>query len=177
MLKRVVILFSIVLFYNLAFSAPPFLGIIKWTENGARAVIVPDFKTIIIINSTGEQITKLELENWLEDFVISPDSEKIVYSVRGEGLWIMNLDGTGKEQLAKDGSSNLTWSPDGLKITYTSVKSSSEKTEIGTYLMNIESKEKTQIYKKEYEIPKPPVYTGLIESTTSQELIKDTTSQ
>ena len=48
---------------------------------------------------------------------LSPDGSKIVYAKKGEGIWIMNRDGSGDHQITTDGS-YPSWSPDDTLIAY-----------------------------------------------------------
>lgn len=73
----------------------------------------------------------LSLESYLDweqanNGVISPDGSQIIYTRRrvnkmtdrwDSTLWIMNVDGSKKRQLAEGG--NAVWSPDGARIAYT----------------------------------------------------------
>jgi Tol biopolymer transport system component len=47
----------------------------------------------------------------------SPDGRSLVYMKLGDGIWVMNADGTSPRQIATRGSGPV-WSPDGKMIAY-----------------------------------------------------------
>ena len=50
---------------------------------------------------------------------ISPDGSKIVYAKKGQGIWIMNRDGSGDHQIVDDTTASYpAWSPDDTLIAY-----------------------------------------------------------
>jgi len=52
---------------------------------------------------------------------LSPDGSKIVYARKGEGIWIMNRDGSDDHQIVSDTTASYpAWSPDGGRIAYVS---------------------------------------------------------
>ena len=52
---------------------------------------------------------------------LSPDGSKIVYARKGEGIWIMNRDGSDDHQILVSGG-YPSWSPDDTLIAYGSLK-------------------------------------------------------
>jgi Tol biopolymer transport system component len=91
-----------------------------WSSDGKKILFLKG----AIVNTDGSNY--IELIEKCSGAVFSPDGKRIAY-IPMEGdypypLYTMNVDGTDKVKLAEDAQSfaftELTWSPDGRKITY-----------------------------------------------------------
>ncbi|MEO0254904.1 MAG: hypothetical protein ABIN20_05745 [candidate division WOR-3 bacterium] len=72
---------------------------------------------IWVIRRDGTGLRRLTKGNW-PDF--SPDAKKIVFE-RDDGLYIINIDGTGEHQIVNDPRAHYpAWSSDGGRIAYNS---------------------------------------------------------
>ena len=54
---------------------------------------------------------------------LSPDGERIIFTSRGNGLWVMNPDGSNPRALTFKDDIDPTWSPDGSMIAFASNRS------------------------------------------------------
>lgn len=54
--------------------------------------------------------------------VFSPDGSRIAYMRYGdvdvEGVWVINVDGTGEQRVTRGWARDLTWSPDGSRLAF-----------------------------------------------------------
>ena len=76
----------------------------------------------------------------------SPDGSKIAYSrldpnTNGQGLWVMNADGSGQTQLTTTADSYPSWSPDGTKIAFQSNRNGNAE----IYSMNADGSAQTNL--------------------------------
>jgi hypothetical protein len=70
-----------------------------------------------IINRDGSGLKKLSDKGTYPD--LSPDGKRVVYEKPGEGIWIINADGTGDHQITNDPADCYPiWSPSGDKIAF-----------------------------------------------------------
>ena len=90
-----------------------------WLRDGTRIVYQTDSEIWTInTDGTSQQMLAEGIRSWK----VSPDRSRIVYSAyspSGPGTWIMETDGSNREQLATDLGFNLAWSPDSTRITHT----------------------------------------------------------
>jgi len=88
----------------------------SWSPAGSRITFM-DNGQVFVINADGsgkQQLTNnpgyCMYPTW------SPDGTRIAYSVDGQGLHIMNADGSGDQIVAPNTSWGLAWSPDGSQL-------------------------------------------------------------
>lgn len=88
----------------------------SWSPDGTRIVYMENFQ-VFVINTDGsgkQQLTNSTgycmYPTW------SPDGTRIAYSVDGQGLHVMNADGSNDRIVAPYTSWGLAWSPDGSQL-------------------------------------------------------------
>ncbi len=106
-------------------------GDLAWAPDGTRVVYTCGNFELCVASADGSgaaRLTKSEWpDRWSYDFepAWSPDGGEIVFSrTRGgqsSGLWVVGADGTGLRRLVDNAGNEGSpeWSPDGLRITYT----------------------------------------------------------
>ena len=75
---------------------------------------------VMDIDSTNQiRVTNTTYNEWRA--VWSPDGEKFVVSTdRNDGIYIMNVDGSGLTRMTDDQAINASWTPDGTGIIFNS---------------------------------------------------------
>ena len=90
------------------------------------AVTPPKHYKIFLINADGTD--KRELADYASEPSFAPDGQRLVFSVRPDGLYTMNLDGSDRRRIVGDAkAASPDWSPDGTKILFHSVRGSSDR--------------------------------------------------
>ena len=77
------------------------------------------YDAVYVANTNGTGVRRLA-DNGTEP-VWSPDGSKIAYQSVGDGIFVMNADGTGKRQIRREAdfsTSSPAWAPDGLRIAF-----------------------------------------------------------
>jgi Tol biopolymer transport system component len=100
------------------------------SEKGVRSVAVsPDgyrvvFSTsnppniaLVLVTMDGSERKVLTPDGRFFSAAWSPDGKSLAYMKLGDGVWVMDADGTSPRQIAKEGSGPV-WSPDGKSIAY-----------------------------------------------------------
>jgi len=72
---------------------------------------------------------------------LSPDGERIVFTNNGNGLWVMNPDGSNPRAISFRDDIDPTWSPDGSMIAFASSRSGKRQ----LYVMNSNGKNVRQV--------------------------------
>lgn len=75
-------------------------------------------QAIYTIDPDGSNLCRLSLTGVSRYPAWSPDGRKIAFYVWGDGLYVMNADGTNRLRLGIEDYSNPTWSPDGQSIAF-----------------------------------------------------------
>ena len=104
----------------------------SWSPDGSKIVFASDregISSIYVMNSDGtNQIEITNNSNVNDSPSWSPNGLRIIYSGRAEGssfgeLFVINADGSSNQQITNNintGEVGMKWSPDSLKIVYTS---------------------------------------------------------
>jgi len=75
-------------------------------------------QVLVAMNTDGSG--KVELEKGdITAFKVSPDERKVACGLRKDGLWIVNLDGSGRQQLSRENVCEIEWIKDS-EIVYVS---------------------------------------------------------
>ncbi|MEE3327518.1 MAG: hypothetical protein VX252_09295 [Myxococcota bacterium] len=95
---------------------------VAWAPDG-RSMLLPVHDAgwnIWSLDLATRKIRKLTPNGDNRSPSFSPDGRRIAYMRGGEGVWVMNSDGSGQRQLTKRGHRDGTpaWSPDGRQIAY-----------------------------------------------------------
>ncbi len=86
---------------------------------------------------------------------LSPDGSKIAFQIVGNGMWVINADGTELRSLGK--GSHASWTPDSKSIVYTVVTDNgNDFTSSTVYSMDIESAKSSVILADSKIIPLTP---------------------
>ncbi|HEX6269096.1 MAG TPA: DUF5050 domain-containing protein [Anaerolineales bacterium] len=72
---------------------------------------------------------------------LSPDGQRIVFTNHGNGLWVMNADGSNPRAITFKDDIDPTWSPDGSMIAFASLRSGTRQ----LYVMNANGKNVGQV--------------------------------
>jgi len=83
---------------------------------------------------------------WPRNPSLSPDGKKIVFSDFGNGIYIVNEDGSGLKKLSGDMGTGTIFSLDGKEICYSDSRNGS------VYSINLERLNQTFMFKEDYEI-------------------------
>ena len=97
----------------------------------AYTVAIPPHRhyKIFIINADGTG--QRELADQVSEPSFAPDGQRLVFCVWTEGLYIMNLDGSGRRRIVGDSEATFPdWSPDGTKILFHSTRGGSNRFDI-----------------------------------------------
>ncbi|MBI4656111.1 MAG: hypothetical protein HY746_05090 [Elusimicrobia bacterium] len=110
---------SVIFFSGYVKAAVPLLvPELKWFPGDNKILLItkPEGKLVLISTDTASNHV---VENGeVKEASISPDGYKVVYSIQGKGIWVVNADGSEKTQITTDDGFNLIWSPGGIKISY-----------------------------------------------------------
>lgn len=89
-----------------------------------------DQHNICVVNTDGSNATNLTNDHGDDyDPAWSPDGRKIAFYSSRSGYWeiyVMNANGSNREQLTHDGGWSPSWSPDGTQIAFVSDRASTE---------------------------------------------------
>lgn len=72
---------------------------------------------------------------------LSPDGSKIIFTNHGNGIWVMNVDGSNPHAITFEDDIDPTWSPDGSMIAFASNRSGTRQ----LYVANANGKEIRQV--------------------------------
>lgn len=97
-----------------------------WSPDGSRITFVrtapPDWNYYLyLIDPDGSNLSAplLTSASPISDPEWSPDGSKIAFSYSGDGIWVINADGSNLTELHPGPSTeHPTWSPDGSRIAY-----------------------------------------------------------
>jgi len=141
-----------------------------WSPDGTKIAFTSNRdgnNEIYVMNKDGTGQTRIT-ENEASDLepAWSPDGTKIAFTSNRDGnneIYVMNKDGTGQTDLTNyigDPSLYLygtdtspTWSPDGKKIAFISMRSEEEPDNHSIYVMNADGSQQTLIFTRY-----PPIY-------------------
>ena len=115
-------------------------------SNGRIAYVANDGgdSDVFTMNPDGSAKTNLTLASTVGDFqpTFSPNGMKIVFARSGQGILVMNADGSGAIQIAQSNSIELpSFSPDGKKIVYTQRTIGAD----DVYVMNADGSDKVDL--------------------------------
>jgi Tol biopolymer transport system component len=136
-----------------------------WSPDGSKVAFMrqnqtPGEQDIWIMNANGTNQVDLrnspEVDETAPEF--SPDGSKIAYISSGPSpccsteynndIWVMNANGSNPTQLTKTNeptqNTSPTWSPDGLKIAYSTTETPSASDD-GIHVMNANGSEQTRL--------------------------------
>src|SRR5690242_1748574 len=123
-------------------AVPGVLGMLTeegWAQAGksdkvvfARLKFNEKSSTVMVMNPDGSGLTKVgKGEGLAMDPALSPDGKQVAFTAvdlntfKGD-VYVINLDGSGKKQLTKQDAKTLafaaSWSPDGKRIAYSTMK-------------------------------------------------------
>ncbi len=104
---------------------------------------------IWVMNDNGSGQTQFPgITEAARDPVWSPDGTKLAYAngaFSGGNVWVINADGTNKQQLTTGGGEAPSWSPDGTKIVY--------KRSGGIFTINADGTNETPVTTNSYDRP------------------------
>ncbi len=111
---------------------------VKSLSQGEKIVFLYDISDtegmLSVINTDGSSKVELGKGNIIT-YKVSPDKNKLAYSIEENGLWIINSDSTGKQQLTTEDISDIEWAKDS-EIIYISYDEKNTKINIYNLITN-----------------------------------------
>jgi TolB protein len=110
------------------------------------------YNKIFLMNADGENVKELQLSSSGEIQIgidTSSDGRRLLYTDKNDNAWISNSDGTGPMKITSGKQVNqMSLSPDGTKIVYTSFEGNNENTDI--FIMDVDGSNIKNLTKNSY---------------------------
>lgn len=120
----------------------------SWSPDSQQLVFNSDrngTSEIYKINLDGTNLTQLTNTGGAFNAVSSPDGSRIAYAKEGQGLWVMNSDGSSSMQVsAYPRDCSPSWAPDCLRLAFQSNRSG----KLNVWIMNADGSNPVQITQK-----------------------------
>lgn len=123
-------------------------GLIAWAPDGKRFICESErqmdlprklyYMNLADKESNLKSIKTFDPEIGINYFSWTPDSQKICYIIDKQGVFLINPDGTGREQIIEGNYNNLLWSPNGKEMI---IQEEGNDYNHYYYIFNLESKE------------------------------------
>ncbi|HEX4933932.1 MAG TPA: hypothetical protein VFV33_12170 [Gemmatimonadaceae bacterium] len=97
-----------------------------WFPDGRRIAYSHERRLVVLTLADGK--TKVyappKKGGWIRTPAVSPDGNRIMFQVHGDGAWMLDLrDGSMRKVLSDPSAEEFTWSPDGRRVAHHSRKS------------------------------------------------------